>query len=442
MAESFIPQGAGFGDCAAQHCGTQNGDNGRVGPSNHGADGDVAAFFARNGFDALATQDQCDEFARRAFPTASLKSVAPQGYCSYTIAVNESHLLQFRPSAFALNLGFSEEARRVFGSLVPAIRHMGSVSGTSANALDAPGGLHLHVYLQERIQGETLAAFQQRKDIPPDAMAECRRRLVEDIAQFFAVSLRHARYEDGSEPFAKGHVGSTLRWRGELLQQLRQDQARRYAVSALRDLRRIEASPWCLTHGDMVPANIMVDPRSGRLTGLIDWAEGEWLPFGVGLYGLEEVLGQHEHMRGFVYYPEHEALRDAFWATFSAASGLSVGSHAGLAAASSARRLGILLWRGIAFEDGRIDRVVEQGRDDAEIQKLELFLSTPDRLPRRQPHAGGLSSALSMLRRLCEAMSASWKRLRVPLPRFFGSSAEVVALAKTTSDSTQGRYSA
>ncbi|KAH6636592.1 hypothetical protein F5144DRAFT_601322 [Chaetomium tenue] len=41
-----------------------------------------------------------------------------------------------------------------------------------------------------------------------------------------------------------------------------------------------------------------------------------------------------------------------------------------------ARLLGLLLWYGIAFDGGALNRVVEEGRDDEELQKLELFLSS------------------------------------------------------------------
>lgn len=48
---------------------------------------------------------------------------------------------------------------------------------------------------------------------------------------------------------------------------------------------------WCLIYGDFVFVNIIVDLLFGRLCGFIDWVEGEYLFFGVGLYGLEEILG-------------------------------------------------------------------------------------------------------------------------------------------------------
>jgi hypothetical protein len=117
--------------------------------------------------------------------------------------------------------------------------------------------------------------------------------------------------------------------------------------------------PWVLTHGDLGGGNILVafDDDFGnanghrgevRLKGLVDWAEGEWLPFGVGLYGLEEVLGrtvQDENGRGrFEYYPCAEQLRAVFWEELVAAVP-ELGTDRGLRArVEKARLLGLLLW--------------------------------------------------------------------------------------------------
>ena len=49
--------------------------------------------------------------------------------------------------------------------------------------------------------------------------------------------------------------------------------------------------PQVLTHGDLCPMNIHVSPTTGGVTGIIDWAEAEVLPFGLALYGLENLLG-------------------------------------------------------------------------------------------------------------------------------------------------------
>ena len=43
--------------------------------------------------------------------------------------------------------------------------------------------------------------------------------------------------------------------------------------------------------------NILVDPDSGHLTGVVDWADACIEPFGKALWGMESVLGCHDENR-------------------------------------------------------------------------------------------------------------------------------------------------
>lgn len=339
-------------------------------------------FFVRNGFHRHA-KFACDSFARTKFPGFDIAPADIQGYCSYTLYISAGSLLQFRPESYRLDIGVCEQARLVYKDLVPRTEYLGSIIG---HALENPppaeseSALRLHVYLQAKVPGITLSELQQSLDCTVQPIY--RRRLIYGLAEMFATGFRQRRSgnTEADDPgFKKGFVGSSLRWRLALLGQIRGESLQRAVAEVAEAINAIENSPWCMTHGDLVPANIMVDPGSGCLTGLIDWAEGEWLPFGVGLYGLEEALGFTDASGKFQYYDDHMKLRQLFWDTFLAkisddADNLDyMRSTVGLC-----RKLGILLWRGIAFEDGRIDRVVEAGRDDSEMQKLKLFLEVPD----------------------------------------------------------------
>jgi len=135
-------------------------------------------------------------------------------------------------------------------------------------------------------------------------------------------------------------------------------------------VQEITSLPWVLTHGDLVPGNIMLSPSSGHLTGLVDWAEAEVLPFGLCLYGLEEILGEMTES-GWRYHPEAKRLTEVFWAQLRKGIGDVKRKRMKI---ESARKAGILLWWGIAWDDGRIDRVVEDGRDGVEVARLDAFL--------------------------------------------------------------------
>jgi hypothetical protein len=339
---------------------------------------DALDFFSRNGFGAR-TMEICHQFAHQQFPGCSITPAQPQGYCSYTLDIGDSLILQFRPSGFKLDLSISEQARAVYGRLVPGISYAGMIRGIPVDgSVDAV----LHAYLQERIPGVPLSMFRERTRHRREQETRLYRlRLIQDIAGVFATGfmVQTTGQKDASEiACTRGYIGSSLNWRLNLLRGLQDKQVHRHVLQVQQGLSRIEQLPFCLTHGDMVPANIMVHSITGRLTGLIDWAEGEWLPFGVGLYGLEELLGEETPAQGFQYYPEHNELRHFFWKQFSQVSGLMSDNKVQLRDVALSRRLGVLLWRGLAFEDGRIDRLVEAGRDDVDICKLHMFLQVDD----------------------------------------------------------------
>lgn len=202
----------------------------------------------------------------------------------------------------------------------------------------------------------------------------------------------------------RGRLGGSLRLRLEMMRDRLPARFRPVALDVLGDLDRIEALPWVLTHGDVVSDNIMVEAAGGHhhrgtgwwpgtLRGLIDWAESEYLPFGVGLYGVEELFGQSVRVwdgaadrvnERFAYYPEAGDLRRLFWQELEGAVPPLVNDRELRGAVEQARCLGILLWRGFAFDDGRIDRVVEEGRDQGEVQRLDMFLFGTD-----HPHMKG-----------------------------------------------------
>ncbi|KAL7935992.1 hypothetical protein V8C35DRAFT_246734 [Trichoderma chlorosporum] len=345
----------------------------------HLNDQDIEAFFIRNGFD-VRSRDACDEYARQRFPGLEASPTSTQGYCSYTLNLSKEYLLQFRPEAFMLDIDTCNEVKAVYGRFAPTTTYLGKIQGSALPSSDV-GSPAMHVYLHKRIPGIPLSEFRRRRKMNGGLEADdkiFKRRLMRGLAKVFALGFR------GRQPLgdvamlaggiSKGKIGESMRWRLGLLKGLAEQDLRRHVSEAQSQLDSVEASDWCLTHGDVLPGNMMVDAKTGRLTGLIDWAEAEWLPFGMALYGVEEVLGEHVPSEGFRYYDDHEELRRVFWSKFLALTGRNAIQPR---QAEAARRLGILLWRGIAFDDGKIDRVVEAGRDDSEIQKLRLFLEAP-----------------------------------------------------------------
>ena len=293
-----------------------------------------------------------------------------------TVFVGDDTVIQFRPASYRLDLRVTSAARDVYGRFAPDTEYVATHPGSG-----------LLIYKLERIGG---ISFQDSRAscTVPEKSKYIRARLCRDFALFLSKSW----HESSIECLSLGTVGRSIHPR---LMSLCEDLPVRFRTSArhiLANLHRIEALPWVLTHGDIVAANIMVNPSSGALTGLVDWAEAEILPFGVCIYGLEEILGQLTPA-GFQYRPDAQELRVLFWAELESNIPALRRSHV-QEAVKLARDLGVLLWHGIAFDDGAIDRVVQEDRDIEEIHRLEAFLPKEPCSDLEEQSIGGSCSKL------------------------------------------------
>jgi hypothetical protein len=169
-----------------------------------------------------------------------------------------------------------------------------------------------------------------------------------------------------------GKIGSSIQERLGRLNSELPLRFRHIVALLLSHYQLIESLPLVLAHGDVVPSNILINADSGHLFGLVDWAEAEMLPFGICLYGLEEILGHITAGKQFVYYADAEQARAAFWKIVREEIPELADEHV-LKAVMLARDLGILLWHGFAFDDGAINRVVQEGRDWQEICYLDAL---------------------------------------------------------------------
>ncbi|KAI2612864.1 uncharacterized protein GGS25DRAFT_138795 [Hypoxylon fragiforme] len=305
-------------------------------------------------------QNDCDAYVKLKYSEPT-RTASFQGYCSYTVFVGEQTVVQFRPLAHKLDVEISNTACEIFGSLAPETECLGELEGTG-----------LYIYSMRRIPGVSLADFRAKVDFLQ--VRSQRELIVRDFAHLQATAWDHAiSHENISR---RRTVGSSIRWRLELMANNLPLRFRRIAKSILLDLPEIEALPWTLSHGDFLPSNIIVNPTSGKLSGLIDWTEGEFLPFGIGMYGLQELLGED---RGghFVFYPDARQLRRLFWSELLASLPDLARKPKTVALVKKAQILGILLWHGIAFDNGKLDRAVEEGKDDGEIERLDAFLLSP-----------------------------------------------------------------
>jgi hypothetical protein len=314
----------------------------------------IDGFFFRCGLDPQDRLD-CYSFLDQLYPASEILSASCQGYCSMTVFVGNDTVVQFRPYSYRLDLRITDAARRVYGSFAPETRYIATILSSG-----------LLVYAMGRIDGISYKDFRTGGMLMADPMAQ-RARLCREFAIFMSKSWHNSNVD-----IPLGRVGKSIISR---LKSLSTDLPTRFQPRArhlLQHIHQIEALPWVLTHGDIVAANIMVEPSNGGLTGLVDWAEAERLPFGICFYGLEEILGEMT-AQGFQHYQDAGELRDIFWEELILQIP-DLRESALFDTVKLAGDLGVLLWHGIAFDNGSLDRVVQEGRDVEEIHRLDAFL--------------------------------------------------------------------
>lgn len=322
----------------------------------------ITSFFSSHGLTAKDRLD-CNISAQALFPNEEITPALTQGYCSYTVLAGDGQIVQFRPRKYQLDPAVIKAAKKVYSDYAPSIHFVGEMK---------PSGLLM--YTMEKLPGISYKEYRSREtDLVQEQSWDNHIQIIEDFALFLARSWHHR-----AELPPRGKVGSTIAVR---LHQLTQELPHRFrpgALSTLKQICRLNVLPWVLTHGDIVTSNIMVDPISSHLTGLVDWAEAEVLPFGLCLYGLEELLG-FMTSTGWTYCNRSECLRAKFWRKLLAEIPDLNGNRQALDALGTARDTGVLLWHGFAWDDGAIDRVVKDGHDDEEICRLDAFLECGSR---------------------------------------------------------------
>jgi Ser/Thr protein kinase RdoA (MazF antagonist) len=106
--------------------------------------------------------------------------------------------------------------------------------------------------------------------------------------------------------------------------------------------------PLVPTHGDLNEMNILVNPGSGEITGVVDWSDASIQPFGFTLYALENILGSMGS-GGWKWFNNANDLRNSFWTAFREQTGLLEDQ---ISLIKLAGKAGILIRYGTAHDSG------------------------------------------------------------------------------------------
>lgn len=343
------------------------------------------------------TVRECWAFARKLYPDRRLEEASNQGGCSFTLLChckahdppskcdclestgNRTLVLQFRRRKHALAMDIVDTAMQSsVWTFAPKLANIGSLKLDNA--------VTLHAYQMSFVDGINLTEVLPRtKQLDGDAHGTIKAVLL-SLANHFIGAFGAGQCEHMlvARKHGRGKIGSTI---FERLCQLECDLPTDELRATARNLResvgngRLNFVPLSLTHGDLLPSNIIVDAETGFIKGIIDWAEAEYLPFGLNLYAVEHVLGFTEldtstGVKRFVYYDQATMLREFFWlALRGRMQGLLVQDTRVYESVLLARKVGIMLWHGFAWDDGNLDRVVNPVDDAEEMEYLRAILS-------------------------------------------------------------------
>lgn len=147
-----------------------------------------------------------------------------------------------------------------------------------------------------------------------------------------------------------------------------------YRVRKALPLLFSKALPFVLSHQDLCEMNILVDPETGSITGIIDWAEARILPFGFSLWGFENVLG-YMNSEGWHYHDNRHELQRIFWQTFRMeAKNLSDDD---LRLIQITRMAGLFCRYGFSW-DGKVCKSVNDESNASSFRYLDAFCAAED----------------------------------------------------------------
>ncbi|KAK4240146.1 hypothetical protein C8A03DRAFT_42274 [Achaetomium macrosporum] len=281
---------------------------------------------------ACTTRSQCDAFASRTFG-GPVKPIPVQGAFSYTVAAaNDTVIVQDSP----LDMQILGTVQAIHPGFVADRSYHGTIGSS----------LTLLIYSMNMLPGDTY--FNISLSLL-DGDFDHQLTTVRSLARFFAQSWQGRSHSD---PDA---ITADLENCHSSFSYLSSNLPSRFQKTIARIKENLSALfsgeyPLVLTHGDLSERNILANPETGEVTGIIDWAEAGILPFGFTLYALDHMLG-YLTLDGWVFHDTAEYLRDEFWRVFcELAGGVSQGDMELIQLATLA---GLFLRYGIPYKPGR-----------------------------------------------------------------------------------------
>ncbi|PYI05145.1 hypothetical protein BO78DRAFT_448090 [Aspergillus sclerotiicarbonarius CBS 121057] len=273
------------------------------------------------------TRNQCDELALSISDASALHPVDVPGSLSYTVVCartkcqdnhdNDSVVVSFRESSSRLDNEMVSLAQTIHGDgcLVPYATNHGIMSGS-----DPPFG----IYTMPLLPGiACMEALSYTPDMDPEEEVK-HVYFMRHLARYFA---RGWSAPQPLDPNKRNECHAEISRRLALL---KTSTSSIVAISIISELETIlphlfaNEYPQVLSHGDFTKTNILVNPDTYEITGIVDWSLAAVQPFGLELDCLFLVTGCMD-LRGWHNYTCRPRLLEAFWVEFWTVSGIEDG---------------------------------------------------------------------------------------------------------------------
>ncbi|KAI1302017.1 hypothetical protein F5Y03DRAFT_215137 [Xylaria venustula] len=267
------------------------------------------------------TRNQCDQLALSISNASAIRQVDVPGSLSYTVIGpktrshgrqhEEAIVVSFR-SESGLQGTIVELAKAIHGYLVPRPTYHGIVSGS-----EPPLGIYTMPLLPGIACLEALS-YEVDMDSDEEGKHVC---FVKHLARYFARCWSTPQSVEPQERF---------KHQAEISSRLAILKASPSVAVPMSMLSELETSlpllfssehPQVLTHGDFSKTNILVNPNTYEVTGIVDWSLATVQPFGIELDCLFLMTGYMD-LSGWHDYACRPRLLEAFWSEFWFASGI------------------------------------------------------------------------------------------------------------------------
>ncbi|KAK4224848.1 hypothetical protein QBC38DRAFT_422728 [Podospora fimiseda] len=260
------------------------------------------------------TRDECDKLALSITGASTLRQVSTPGSLSYTVICEKKAengtdevVASFRERGSWLKYDILAIAWEIHRRLVPEATFQGAMPGSDSL---------LGIYTMSFVPG--VACLEVLSwEVEMDAEEESKHVVfIKHLARYFARCLSTPQ---SAPPHARESQKEDISRRLAILKfNPSFDIISSYTVSELEAaLPQLftQNHPQVLTNGDLSKTNILVDPDTYEITGIVDWSLAFVRPFGMELDTLLLVTGCMD-MAGWHDYTCKTALIDAFWEEF------------------------------------------------------------------------------------------------------------------------------